>query len=166
MNHEDWRDLLRHAYQLSKASLDPSTQNGAVLVNEQGRLMGGDHNRFPEGVNTNHPSRWERPLKYKFIEHAERNVIYMSARRGVKTEGLTMVCPWAACAECARAIIQAGINQLVTHKQAHDRTPDRWKKEIDVAFEMLGEAGVKVIVYDGEIDGVHDVLHTGEYWSP
>ena len=158
------RELLRYAYQWAKTSPDPSTQNAAVLVTASGLKIGYDINRFPDGVKYT-PERWERPLKYKIIEHAERNVIYKMAKIGQRTDGLIMVCPWAACSDCARAIIQAGISTLITHKQAHDRSPDFWRKEIEVAFEMLNEKKVEIVMYDG-IVGVTGVLHSGQLWNP
>lgn len=98
-----WKELLKIAYEKAKESEDSSTQNAALLVNDAGNVLVADINRFPDGVITNKEERWERPLKYKFIEHAERNVCYISAKRGIKTEGLTMVCPWAACSDCERS---------------------------------------------------------------
>lgn len=159
-----WKALLKTAYEKAKESEDPSTQNAALLVNDAGNILVADINRFPDGVITS-KERWERPLKYKFVEHAERNVCYISAKQGIKTEGLTMVCPWAACSDCARAIIQSGIIRLVTHQQAHERSPEFWAKEIEIAFTMLKEAGVEVVMYNGTI-GVKGVLHTGQLWTP
>lgn len=161
----NWDRYLYYAYNgLAKQSRDPSTQNAALLVDSNGLIIGSDVNRFPDGVLET-PERWERPLKYKIIEHAERNVIFQLARRGIKTEGLIMVCPWAACSDCARAIIQCGIKKLVTHKQAHERSPEFWQKEIDVAFAMLREANVEIVMFDGVL-GVEGVLHSGQLWNP
>ncbi len=159
----DWKSLMATAYEHAKLSHDPSTQNAALLVNDAGESRLIDVNRFPNGVRET--ERWERPLKYKIIEHAERNVLYQAARSGLQTVGLTMVCPWAACGDCARAIIQCGLKKLVTHKQAHEKSPDFWRQEIEIAFVMLQEAGVEVVMYDGLI-GVENVLHTGKLWSP
>lgn len=159
-----WKELLKTSYKKAKESEDPSTQNAALLVSDRGDILVADTNRFPEGVKTN-KERWERPLKYKFIEHAERNICYVSAKQGIKTKGLTMVCPWAACSDCARAIIQSGIIRLVTHQQAHERSPEFWAKEIEIAFTMLKEAGVEVVMYNGKI-GAEDVLHSGQLWTP
>ncbi|MFX8778102.1 deaminase, partial [Acinetobacter baumannii] len=87
--------------------------------------------------------RWERPLKYQFVEHAERNSIFHAAREGSKLAGSTMYCPWYACADCARAIIQAGIKEVVGHQKCFDLTPGHWKESIANAFQMFEEAGVK-----------------------
>lgn len=167
-----WESLLKDAYIQAAASPDPSTQNGAALVATHPARPGGgiviadtwSVNRFPDGV-AYLPERWERPLKYAIIEHAERNSIFAAARSGISTDGLVMVCPWAACADCARAIIQAGITSLVTHRQAHDRSPQSWRDSIAVAFEMLDEAGVSVQMIDAVLDAP-TVRHTGQLWTP
>lgn len=157
-------ELFKVAYNHAKLSPDPSTQNAALLVNDAGLVFAKAVNEFPCGVHYT-PERWQKPLKYKIIEHAERNVLFQLAKTGPRTDGLIMVCPWAACSDCARAIIQCGIKQLITHKQAHDRSPDFWRQEIEIAFMMLQEAGVEVVMYDGVI-GVEKVLHSGNLWNP
>lgn len=155
--------LLKLAYEEALKSPDPSTQNGALIISLDGQYMR-DCNRFPDGVQYL-PERWERPDKYFWIEHAERNVIFACSKYGIATNGATMVCGWAACSSCARAIIQAGIKTLITHKQAHDRSPDYWKKEIEIAMTMFKEAGVKVEFFDGEV-GCDVIRHCGEMWKP
>ncbi len=167
LGNEEIQGLLKQAYEVALGSPDPSTQNGALLTNVYGRVLQVDYNRFPNRV-AYLDERWERPIKYKYIEHAERNVIYGAARnRNIKsTEGLIMVCPWAACTDCARAIIQAGIRELITHKQAMDRSPERWFEEVELAHVMLREAGVEITNFSGKIGVKQEVLHTGEKWLP
>ena len=161
----DWRTLLEIAYKEAKKSPDPSTQNGALLINDNGTILVAGHNRFPRGVEGT-PKRWEKPLKYELIQHAERAAIFKASRKGIPTDGLIMVCCWATCGQCAGAIIDAGIKLLVTHKQAYDRSPEFWKKSIDPALEELEEAGVRIIWYDGKIGGVEGLRHSGQIWNP
>lgn len=160
----DHKKLLFIAYGYAKHSPDPSTQNSALLVNNNSEIQAVDINRFPKGVYYT-KERWQRPLKYKFIEHAERNVCFRAAQHGIRTSNLTMICPWAPCTDCARCIIQCGLKQLVTHQQAHDRSPEFWQAEIKIALEMMNEAGIPVIFYDGVI-GAKDLLHSGNLWNP
>jgi dCMP deaminase len=146
-------DYLRLAY-LAAADLssDPSTQNGAVIVRD-GRVLCRAANQFPAGVAAL-PERWHRPLKYAFVEHAERNVIYVAAREGIATAGATLFCPWYACTDCARAIIQSGIAEVVGHQLLVDLTYDRWRDTIGVALAMLREAGVRTRHVTGAVGGV------------
>lgn len=170
---EDWSKLLYDAYLVARDSPDPSTQNGALLYNQRGALIGVDCNHFPRGVEYL-PERWERPLKYEVIEHAERNSIYWAAARGRSTLDSTMVVPWAACSDCARAIIQAGVARLVRHRQATDHANDiaapgkDWSNTISTADQMLKEAGVEVIDITWDFSKTSDLMirHAGEEWRP
>ena len=167
-----WEDILREAYIHSLNSVDPSTQNAAVIVDAIAGNPGGGFildgtwatNSLPYGV-TETPERWERPLKYSVVEHAERNSIYRAARHGIATGGHAMVCPWEPCTDCARAVIQAGIHTLVTHSGMNAHTPDSWAESIALARGMLTEAGVLVLDIDGFLDAP-GVRHTGEIWFP
>jgi deoxycytidylate deaminase len=76
-----------------------------------------------------------------------------------------MYCPWAACGECARAIIQCGIKKLVVHKQRMDQTPERWLDNVLKANKMLVDCGVVLQVYDGPVGG-NMILVNGEEWQP
>lgn len=163
-------DYLRQAYQAATNSLDPSTQNGAILVYPDGHPLGGyvvvkECNRFPNGVLTHKEDRWIRPRKYSYIEHAERNAVYAAARRSIGTGGLIMYCPWAACPDCARAIIQAGITELVTHDWELHKTQVSWQESIRIAQTMLNEAGVKCRAVQGKIGGVK-IRFNGELVEP
>lgn len=173
---EEWANLVYDAYIVSRDSPDPSTQNGALLWNPKGELIGVDYNRFPEGVEYT-AERWERPLKYEVIEHAERNAIFWAAAAGRKTLNSTLVVPWAACSDCARAIIQAGVKRLVRHKAATAHSNEiaapgkDWSGSITTADTMLYEAGVEVIDLDwnfAEHHATHDlaIRHCGEVWHP
>jgi dCMP deaminase len=118
---------------------DIHTQNGAVLVTPRGDIISAA-NHLPASVKK-HDERLQRPLKYSYIEHAERNVIYRAAKMGMPTKHATLYCPWFACADCARAIICAGITEVVglAHPPAHGP----WQESCDRGDEMFREAGVK-----------------------
>ena len=134
-------DYLREACRYAADnSHDPSTQNGAVLVS--GRRLIYAANRFPTGVAVT-GGRLERPTKYSFMEHAERGVIYAAAAAGVPTAGSTLYCPWFACADCARAIICAGIAEVVgLSLPMDDEASKRWAESVATGLLMLTEAGV------------------------
>src|SRR4051812_43013518 len=96
-------DYLWQAYRLAHTSKDRSTQNAAILVQPNGIIAWGV-NDIPPGV-CDTDERRVYPGKAVYTEHAERAAVYDAARRGEKTDGAVMYCPWFACAECARAII-------------------------------------------------------------
>lgn len=135
----EWQKLLFAAEAAAGYSRD-TTKVGALLVDSDGEILAADYNRFPDGVEQ-HAERWWAD-KLTWIEHAERNVIFAAARAGIATDGLTMVGSWAACADCARAIIQSGIRRLVRYELVPSPT---WDASIAAADAMLREAGVEIV---------------------
>lgn len=131
-------------------SQDPHTQNGALLRSRQGYVVTAA-NCLPHNVLTT-AERLERPTKYQFIEHAERGVIYAAAKAGIITAGATLYCPWFACADCARAIICAGITRVVGHTKPRSFSPGRWVASIEAADQMLREAAIELVLLDDVLD--------------
>jgi dCMP deaminase len=107
------------------------------------------------------PERWERPEKYFWMSHAERNAIYNCARRGRASEGTTLFTQGIPCCDCADGVIQAGITEVVVHKQwQHYEKEFNWKKWQDSATRSQTkflEAGIRIRVFDGKI-GSHGFL--------
>lgn len=124
-------------------SMDPRTQNGALLRARNGGIVTAA-NQLPPIVTTH--DRLHGPDKYSYVEHAERHVIYKAAHAGIATKDATLYCPWFACADCARAIILAGITRVVGHVKPRELTPDRWQQTIAVADSMLREANVEMVL--------------------
>ncbi len=149
-------DYLRAAYQVAMQSPDPSTQNGAVLVDDfSGEIMLGASNDFPAGVVCYPGCLEDRDAKLDYIEHAERAVIFKAVRSGHQRLGtFTLYAAWAACAPCARAIIACGVRRVAAHYHvAHDARPE-WQTTIRRAKEMFTEAGVSFREVSGKIGGV------------
>jgi len=157
------REKLLFAYGAATWSDDRSTKNGGCIC-EDGWVVCRGCNHFIKGYG-HRPEHHERPLKYSLTEHAERDAIYNAARLGVKTEGLTLVANWVACADCARAIVCAGLGCVVTHKACMDRTPERWKEQVDLGLEII-RSHCDLVIWDGEIGGGVTNLNNGEIWSP
>lgn len=163
----DDRDLLRMAYRIAmRYSDDQDTRNGAVVVSTEAAVhLAVGANRLPDGVEFK-PERISREGgKYQFMEHAERDAIFNALQMGVDTVGATLYVPWYACDNCARAIIGAGITEVVGHKQMFDKTPDRWKASIEAGNQMMDDAGVRRRLFDGEI-GDCESLFDGAIWYP
>ena len=160
------RVFLRHAYQYAQSySKDPSTQLGSVLVQPHGGVIGWGVNGLPDRISDNE-DRWVRPQKYDYVEHAERNVIYKCAERGICSTGLIMYCPWFACAECARAIIQSGISAVVGHKEMYEHVNKRWNDSVHVGMEMIKESGIPTRLWSGEIGNNISIRVNGDVFHP
>lgn len=154
---------LRMAYQFAAENSDDcSTQNGAVIVGSRYRVVSLGANRLPCGVKKN-AFRIHKATKASYIEHAERDAI-LRAREPLD-RCMTMYCPWAACAECARAIIISGIKEVVYHQDLILKTPERWQDSVATGAEMLMEARVVLRYFSGKIGGAR-ILFDGQHWEP
>lgn len=133
-------DLCKHIATWSK---DKSTKVGAVIVNDRNKVISLGYNGFPIGFDDSMDYRHERPQKYDYTEHAERNAIYSAAELGISVRGCTMYLCWFPCPDCARAIIQSGIKTL---KYEHvDFEDERWGEGFKKSWEMLNECGVQLV---------------------
>src|SRR5690606_16026096 len=95
----------------------------------------------PRGVAET-AKRWERPLKYKFVEHAERGAVYDAARAGISLKGADMYSPWASCCDCARAIAMSDIGRLIRFPHARN---ERWDRSVEIGDTIMREAGVEIV---------------------
>ncbi len=136
------------AEQVKLKSKDESTQVGAVIVGKGREILSTGYNSFPRGLDDNLPERQERPIKYFYIEHAERNAIYNAARVGIPLEGSTIyLSSGLPCADCGRAIINSGIKTVYCKKECTTKNKQKWAESQDIAYKMLLECGVKVVYY-------------------
>jgi len=161
-------DVMGGLFKEALSSPDPRTQNASVLLYEQHNGYTVDLrtmavNKFPTGI-VNRPERWNRPNKYAFVEHAERNSIYLAARLGIPTEGRTMVAVWASCADCARAIIQSGVKRLVRYVATEHH--DHWEQSVNDADAMMSEAGVEIVEITTAFPDTPALRRGGKLWLP
>lgn len=119
-------------------SKDPSTQVGATIVNEFNKIVGIGYNGMPAGMSDDN-APWGREgavldTKYAYVVHAELNAI-LNATQSVR--GCRIYVSLFPCNECAKAIIQSGITEVVyeSDKYADD-------DHVKASKKMLSEAGV------------------------
>ena len=143
-NYISWDEcFMRMAHVISERSKDPSTQAGAVIADQNNVVVGLGYNGMPRGIDgDNFP--WEREgsfldTKYAYVCHAEENAIYNS---NVTTKNCKLYCTLFPCNECAKAIIQNGITEVVFESDKyHD-------SEVWVASrKLLDTAGIKYRQY-------------------
>lgn len=144
----DWVSYYKQlANTVKLKSKDKYTQIGAVIVGKDGEIVSTGYNSFPRGLDDELDFRQERPEKYYWFEHAERNAIYNAARIGVSTKGCTIYLSCGLpCADCARGIINAGIKKVYCEVQDVTKG-ERWKESQERSWEMFIETGVKVCFY-------------------
>ena len=145
-NAPDWDHyFLSICRVVSARSKDPSTQIGCVIVGPAREIRSTGYNSFPRGIRDDVPERLERPEKYLWIEHAERNAVYNAARHGASLEGCTLYCQLTPCMDCARAIVQAGISEVVLDAAfVRMYKGQQYIPHFDSANILLAEAGVKI----------------------
>lgn len=151
MNQTRWdRHFIRMARLCSEMSEDKHTHVGAVIVGPDNEIRSTGYNGFPRKVKSS-PERFERPEKYHWFEHAERNAIYNAARIGVSTKDCTLYVQGPPCVECARSIIQSGITRVVIDKVANEKWMQRkdWTESIARSIIMFEEAEI-LIQYQGD----------------
>ena len=135
---------------VAKKSKDPSTQIGAVIVGPDNEIRSTGYNGMPRGCDDDVDGRYERPEKYYWFEHAERNAIYNAARMGTSINECTMYLNCGIpCMDCARGIANSGIVRIFAKRT--DITKDgRWAEHSKRSLELFNELGVDVRYYDDQ----------------
>lgn len=165
MKHDD-RSALAIAYRSAALSVDPSTQNGAYLLNKiDGSYEGVTGRNAPvDGMDID----WTHPHKSEFMHHAEESAILGAAKRGLSTRGATMFVPWYCCLRCARAIVGAKIARVVGHKELFAfsiQTNPKWKDTTLAGLQLLSNVGIQCEWVTGPVMS-GPILHAGMTWNP
>jgi dCMP deaminase len=146
-----WVEYFRNlTHQVKLKSKDDRTQIGAIIVGKDKEIVSTGYNSFPRGIDDFRKDRQERPEKYFWFEHGERNAIYNAARIGVSTKGCTMYLSCGVpCSDCARGIINAGIVRIFCERGGGANGP-KWAESAERSWTMFDEAGVEVKFYDDD----------------
>ena len=145
----EWdRRFMQLAFAVGQWSKDP-TPVGCIIAGPANEIRSTGYNGLPRGVDDRVPERLKRPSKYLWSEHAERNAIYNAARAGISIEGCQIFVPWYPCVDCARAIIQCGLTELVAIEP--DWQDAQWGEHFRVARQMFKECGLRVRLLESDI---------------
>lgn len=124
----------------AQRSKDPKTQVGACIVSEDNRILSIGYNGFPNGINDHeYPWNSESPENYPeckkdwYVVHSELNAILNY--KGESLKGTKIYVTLFPCNECAKAIIQSGINKIVY-------LDDKDNIKTKISKKMLKDAGV------------------------
>jgi dCMP deaminase len=145
----NWTEyFLGIAEQVKLKSKDESTQIGAIIVGIDNEILSTGYNSFPRGMDDSKIERQERPEKYFWFEHAERNAIYNAARIGVSLKNSTIyLTSGLPCMDCARGIVNSGIKKVYCKKICTTKNKDKWEESQQKSLELLRECDVGVIYY-------------------
>ena len=128
-------------------SKDPNTKVGAVIVSPDNKVISIGYNGMPRQIDEEKLS-WNRgeglDSKYLYVCHAEFNAI-LNTQMGGTLKGATLYVTLFPCNECAKAVIQTGIKEIV---YLNDKYADQ---TIFIASrKMLELAGVKLRHFEGQ----------------
>ncbi len=133
----------------AKRSKDPSTQVGACIVSEDNIILSTGYNGFPAGCSDDEYP-WERDgaeTKYPFVVHAELNAILNAGGRSLR--GARIYVALFPCNECAKAIIQSGIREVIYLSDKYANTDSTIASK-----RMLTSAGVTLRHFEQHTDEI------------
>ena len=145
----NWTEyFLNIAEQVKLKSKDNSTQIGAVIVGEDNEILSTGYNSFPRGMDDTVSERQERPEKYFWFEHAERNSIYNAARVGIPLKGATIyLTSGLPCMDCARGIVNSGIKNVWCKQVCTTKNKEKWEESQSKTLQLFTECGINVFYY-------------------
>lgn len=132
----------------SKRSKDPNSQVGCCIVSKDNRILSVGYNGAPNGFDDD-KFPWGREgnfvdTKYAYVCHSELNGILNYRGSHNDLVDARIYVHYFPCNECAKAIIQAGIKEVIySHNYDHDHHSD----EMEVSMRLLNECGVKYRQY-------------------
>ena len=132
----------------ARRSKDPNTQVGACIVSDDNIIISTGYNGMPKGCSDD-VFPWDRKgeneaeTKYPYVVHAELNAILNASGRDLR--GSRIYVALFPCNECAKAIIQSGVKEVVYLSDKYKDTMGNLASK-----RMLDAAGVK-----------YTQLHTG-----
>ena len=141
-NYISWDEYFMGVAMLAaRRSKDPSTQVGCCIVSQDNIIISTGYNGMPKGCSDDE-FPWARSgasedqTKYPYVVHAELNAILNANGRDLR--GSRIYVALFPCNECAKAIIQSGIKEVV---YLSDKYADTMMNL--VSKRMLDAAGVK-----------------------
>lgn len=132
-------------------SKDPNTQVGACIVDNENRILSTGYNGFPHGCSDDE-FPWDRngeygDTKYPYVVHAELNAILNA--RGKSLANARIYVDLFPCNECAKAIVQAGIKEVIYLSDKYSTTDSTLASK-----RMLNSAGIKLRQISSELKNI------------
>ncbi len=133
----------------ARRSKDPSTQVGACIVSQDNIIISTGYNGMPKGCSDDE-FPWDREggeTKYPYVVHAELNAILNANGRDLR--GSRLYVALFPCNECAKAIIQSGVREVIYLSDKYKDTP-----ATQASKRMLNAAGVKCTQLRTHMDSI------------
>ena len=144
-NYISWDEYFMGIALLSgERSKDPNSQVGACIVSPDNKILSIGYNGFPIGCSDDEIP-WDREgdfvdTKYPYVCHSELNAILNYTGSTLKQSRIYVTL--FPCNECAKAIIQSGIKEVIYMSDKYKDTDS-----VKLSKKMLDMAGVKYTQY-------------------
>lgn len=144
-NYISWDEYFMGIAVLSgERSKDPNSQVGACIVSQDNKILSIGYNGFPTGCSDDEIP-WDREgdfanTKYPYVCHSELNAILNYTGSTLKQSRIYVTL--FPCNECAKAIIQSGIKEVIYMSDKYKDTDS-----VKVSKKMFDMAGVKYTQY-------------------
>lgn len=153
-NYLNWDEyFMGIALFTAQRSKDPNTNVGACIVGDDNRILSLGYNGMPIGCSDD-DFPWEREgqlfdTKYAYVCHAEMNAILNYSGSSIK--GAKMYVTLFPCNECAKAIIQKGISEIIYYDDKYNNTPanlasKRMFKAANITLRKYEQVGNSVTI--------------------
>ncbi len=135
----------------ARRSKDPSTQVGACIVSGDNIIISTGYNGMPKGCSDDEfpwaRSGEENETKYPYVVHAELKAVLNAHGRDLR--GSKLYVALFPCNECAKAIIQSGIREIVYLSDKYKDTMGNLASK-----KMLDAAGVKYTRLESKVESI------------
>ncbi len=153
MNEKWMHRFMRLAKEVSTWSKDPSTRIGAVIVDDERRILSTGYNGFPAGI-ADDSRLLNREEKYPLIIHGEANAILNVVGNGVSIKNANLfVYGLPVCGECAKLVCQSGIKKVVMGPKSKFSGNEKWMNAwTNISKPMFDERGIESVFMEMEED--------------
>ena len=148
----EWDDyFMSMVYLIASKSKDERTHIGALIVGPDKEIKSTGYNSFVRRLKDDLPKRQEKPEKYYWFEHAERNAIYNATLIGASLKGCKMYTNGIPCMDCARGVVQSGILEVIVDKKWNESNEGDDLEHSKRTIQMFEEVGVNLRYWEGEL---------------
>lgn len=136
-------------------SKDPSTQVGACIVGQDNRILSIGYNGSPNHFDDdkfpwNREGKKINETKYPYVCHAELNAILNFPGSRKDLVGAKIYVDLFPCNECAKAIIQSGIKEVVYLSDKYDGSEENMAAKLlfdncEIIYRQMDVSNQKIL---------------------
>jgi len=149
-----WEELFTNmTYLVATKSHDPRTKIGAVITTQDHMILSIGYNGLPRGVEYN-SDVLNSTEKYKVMCHAEENAILNASRAATSLINSRLYVNLTPCNNCARMIIQSGIQEVYIHangqdmyEKSSDKVGHNWEESFKCTKELFSAANISTTFF-------------------